>query len=45
MKLKIKVNGRDVEVEKGLTLLELSKRFEGSYKYEIILKLLSVLFG
>ena len=37
MKLKIKVNGRDVEVEKGLTLLELSRRFEGSYKYEIIL--------
>ena len=37
MKLKIKVNDKSVEVEKGITLLELSKRFQGFYKYEIIL--------
>ena len=37
MKIKINVNDKEVEIEKGLSIQELSQRFQAFYKYEIIL--------
>ena len=37
MKIKINVNDKKLEVEKGISLQELAERFQGTYKYEIIL--------
>ena len=37
MDIKIKVNGLDLTIPKGTTLLELSKKFSSDYRYEIIL--------
>ena len=37
MKIKVNINNKEYEVEKGITLLELSQRFQSFYNYEIIL--------
>lgn len=35
--LKIVVNGKEIEVERGTTLEEISKQFQSEYKYDIII--------